>query len=70
VDDVEDAWRIKMTWANHIGDTWHALVGCKGATWPNHGLPRGTPVLSIGLCQKFLESGGFEPRPPSGSTPS
>jgi hypothetical protein len=26
-------------------DTWHSSSGCKGATWPNHGLPRGTPVF-------------------------
>jgi hypothetical protein len=71
------AWQ--MTWANQRWtrgiswlvdvdessvDTWHASVGCKGATWPNHGLPRGTPVfVNLVLCQKFLESGGFEPGP-------
>jgi hypothetical protein len=24
-----------------------------GATWPSHGLPRGTPLLAIGLLSKF-----------------
>jgi hypothetical protein len=26
-------------------DTWHLIGEWYGATWPNHGLPRGTPVL-------------------------
>jgi hypothetical protein len=53
-----DAWQV--TWANQRWtrdifwlvdvdessvDMWHASVGCKGATWPNHRLPRGTPVF-------------------------
>jgi hypothetical protein len=41
---------VAHTWANHRltrGMFW--LVG-KGATWPSQGLPRGTPLLVVGLC--------------------
>jgi hypothetical protein len=31
-----------------------------GATWPSHGLPRGTLLLVVGL--KFMESVGIEPQ--------
>jgi hypothetical protein len=30
-------------------DTWRVLNGFKGATWPSHGLPRGTVLLVVGL---------------------
>jgi hypothetical protein len=40
--------RQATTW-HHLGesasDTCHASIGCEGDTWPNHGLPRGTPVF-------------------------
>ena len=26
-------------------DMWHSTIGWKGAMWPNHGLPHGTPGL-------------------------
>jgi hypothetical protein len=38
------------------------MVGRKGATWPNQGLPRGTPSLVYWLCVKsFGMSPGVEP---------
>jgi hypothetical protein len=30
-------------------DMWQFVVGLKGATWPSHGLPRGTPLLVVGF---------------------
>jgi hypothetical protein len=39
------------TWANHrLTRGMLSLVG-KGATWPNPGLPRGTPLLVDGLIK-------------------
>jgi len=36
-------------------NTWHALIGCEGATWPNHELPRGTPGLANnGYVKSFV----------------
>jgi hypothetical protein len=36
-----------------------------GATWPNHGLPRGTPGLANeGYVKKFLGPGDSNPGPP------
>jgi hypothetical protein len=32
-----------------------------GATWPSHGLPRGTFILVV-VNQNVLESVGFDPR--------
>jgi hypothetical protein len=43
-------------------DMWHVMVGRKGATWPNQGLPHGTPSLVYWLCVKsFGMSSGVEP---------
>jgi hypothetical protein len=48
---------------DEIRSTRGMFVGCKGATWPNHGLPRGTPGLANeGYVKIFLGPGGFEPR--------
>jgi hypothetical protein len=52
-------------WSNVVEldcDTWHFLDEWKGATWPNQGLPRGTPGLAFGSFIKIL----WRPR---GSTP-
>jgi hypothetical protein len=47
-------------------DTWHASVGCEGATWPNHGLPCGTPGLANdSYAKKFLGPGDSNPGPPT-----
>jgi hypothetical protein len=47
-------------------DTWHSSNGCKGATWPNHGLPRGTPGLANeGYVKRYLGPGDSNPGPPS-----
>jgi hypothetical protein len=44
-------------------DMWHSTIGWKGATWPNHELPHGTPGLANeGYVKSFLGPGGFEPR--------
>jgi hypothetical protein len=48
------------SWSNHHlthGSLWQ----CDGATWPSHGLPRGTPLLVVLCLEKFLESTGVEP---------
>ena len=43
-------WTHGIFWLDGMNessvDTWHASVGCEGATWPNHRLPRGTPDLA------------------------
>jgi hypothetical protein len=47
------------------GDTWHIVGKLKGATWPNEGLPRGTPILAIGsFIKSFWRPRGSTPRPP------
>jgi hypothetical protein len=45
-----------------IFDTWHFLANGFGATWPSHGLPRGTPLFIGWFVQNFMESVGIEPR--------
>jgi hypothetical protein len=46
-------------------DTWHSVIGWKGATWPNHGLPRGTPGLANeGYVKKNWDPRDSNPRPP------
>jgi hypothetical protein len=42
-------------------DTWHLMANGGGATWPRHGLPRGT-MLKVGLLKLFMESMGIEPQ--------
>jgi hypothetical protein len=45
-----DIWANRVVTRGIIFDKW-----C-GATWPSHGLPRGTPLLANGLlvcCLKF-----------------
>jgi hypothetical protein len=48
----------------HVGqsgvDTCQFSLVEKGATWPNPGLPRGTPSL-VGFGYKVMVSPGFEP---------
>jgi hypothetical protein len=56
VADVADVavldWQI---WANHV--VTRGIFGkLYGATWPSHGLPRGTPLLAIGCLFKILWS--------------
>jgi hypothetical protein len=44
---------------------WHFVIEWKGATWPNEGLPRGTPILANDfwfVYQNFLEAAGFDTR--------
>jgi hypothetical protein len=47
---VNQRWTRGIFWLDGMNespvDTWHTSVGCEGATWPNHGLPRGTPRLA------------------------
>jgi hypothetical protein len=58
-DDVAVSdWQI---WLNRLFDMWHHFGLWYGATWPSHGLPRGTVVLVVGLFQNFMESVGVEP---------
>jgi hypothetical protein len=46
-------------------DTWHSAISWKGATWPNHGLPCGTPIFFNIGCVKILWSpGDSNPGPP------
>jgi hypothetical protein len=61
-ESASDMW-------HHLGksasNTWHASIGCEGAMWPNHGLPRGTPVLvNEGYVKKKLSPGDSNPGPP------
>jgi hypothetical protein len=51
-----------QSWVESCFDTWHYFGKWFGATWPSHGLPRGTPLLAIGCFQNFMESVGVEPR--------
>jgi hypothetical protein len=78
--------RVAVTWANQrwtrgifwldgvnesAVDTWHALIGCKGATWPNHGLPCGTlGFANIGCVKNLLGPRDSNPGPPTRPTPS
>jgi hypothetical protein len=66
-DDISSVQKRCM--ADDMGesycDTWHALVGCKCATWPNHGLPCGTPVLvNMVYVKSFWSPGDSNPGPP------
>jgi hypothetical protein len=41
---------LELTWqrvGELIADTWHHSDKLGGATWPNHGLPRGTFVYGV-----------------------
>jgi hypothetical protein len=42
-----------LTVSESYCDTWQLLGKWHGATWPSHGLPRGTPFLVCVLVQKF-----------------
>jgi hypothetical protein len=57
----QTTWR--QTWANHVLTRGMFSLVEKGATWPNPGLPRGTPSLGwFGFNVKFgLASPGVEP---------
>jgi hypothetical protein len=68
---VADTWQYStVTGGRHVGhpviDTWHVLVGCWCATWPSHGLPRGTLWLVDGFVKIYVGSPGSNPRPSSG----
>jgi hypothetical protein len=39
---------------------WHIFVKWYGATWPRHGLPRGTMFWFM-VCKSMVESVGIEP---------
>ena len=55
VDDVDQS----------EADTCQGLIGGYGATWPNHGLPRGTPGLANeGYVKVFWGPGDSNPGPP------
>jgi hypothetical protein len=46
-------------------DACRVLVGWKSATWPSHGLPRGTPGLANeGYVKVFWGPGDSNPGPP------
>jgi hypothetical protein len=46
-------------------DTWHVWVGCWCATWPSHGLPRGTLWLVVRfICKILWCARESNPRPP------
>jgi hypothetical protein len=64
-DDVADSdWQM---WSNC--DVTRGIIFGQwyGATWPSHGLPRGTPLLAIGLLFKILwVRGGRTPDLPTG----
>jgi hypothetical protein len=45
---------VAHTWANHRPTRGMLSLVGKGATWPNPGLPRGTPLLVRGCNVKFL----------------
>jgi hypothetical protein len=59
IDSGSSGW---LTWTNQMSTRGMHLIGCKGATWPNHGLPRGTPGLANEGYVKIFGPGGFEPR--------
>jgi hypothetical protein len=49
VVDVDVAIFYWLTVSESDYDTWQILGKWHGATWPNHGLPRGTLLLTIGF---------------------
>jgi hypothetical protein len=60
-------WQYLMGWhsVSYIATHGIFLGEWKGATWPNHGLPRGTPDLAFGLLTKILwRLRGLTPGPP------
>jgi hypothetical protein len=69
-------WRTKVDVSGvDVGeshcDMWHGSSKWLGATWPNHGLPRGTPGLANeGYVKKFLGLGDLNPGPPPHIAPS
>jgi hypothetical protein len=61
----------RHTWANERPTRGTSRLVEKGATWPNQGLPRGTPgFANIGYVKNCLGPGGFEPATSPLSTPS
>jgi hypothetical protein len=54
------SWQIVGSWVvESFLDTWHVFGKWDGATWPRHGLPRGT-VFGL-VVQNYMESMGIEP---------
>jgi hypothetical protein len=51
---TEGDWSV--TGIQPIANKWHLFCKWLGATWPSHGLPRGTIVLVNGWWQKFYWS--------------
>jgi hypothetical protein len=49
--DRTSMWQFWIGWylGESVCDTWHIMVKWRSATWPNHGLPRGTPLLAVGV---------------------
>jgi hypothetical protein len=45
-------------------DKWQFFIGVEGATWPSHGLPRGTLWFARDLCKIMGSPSGSNPRPP------
>jgi hypothetical protein len=57
---IDVAVDLAGTWTNQmLMHVMFLLVG-KGATWPSHGLPRGTPSLVYGFVQNMVMLPGFE----------
>jgi hypothetical protein len=56
---AEGDWSV--TGIQPTTDKWHLFGKWLGATWPSHGLPRGTMVLVNGWWKNVMELMGFEP---------
>jgi hypothetical protein len=52
---------IGCQWASYIATRGIFLGEWKGATWPNHGLPRGTPGFGYLVVIKFYGGRGVRP---------
>jgi hypothetical protein len=57
---AETQWVVQLMVDQLSIDTWRAVGKWGGATWPRHGLPRGTSSLGT-MFSKMFEAHGVQP---------